>query len=349
MPKRSPGCNCCDDAASNFCCNNLSTIPENWIESLTLGQEGFHFGPGGVWSLVELVTTPIKVVPCDGYKMWLGVNVLRVFPCFTSNFDWEFGGVGTSLEGQWASTKFGPYDPLSVFDNIYQMQTDSDISFFYDTPPLTHIPQWWCDIPYGTTSPLHNSVRGPLAFKIFEAGGGAGTFLGTAPSGIPTLLSATTYEVYIGGIPGELHGEMEFRYPPVSSYCWPGGADCSWHAATLTSGEWVRSGYPTETQSGSSSWLYDSTYSFWYLNVPYTSSAGTGVWRLRDWAQPGYATTGTPGYGKVGVYHNSNSMPTDIFPIGSTCNGSISMTGSSGTGLSFTVSGGVGMTCSDGT
>lgn len=324
------GCGCCDGGVVGYCCGSVGPLVENYVDSLTLGQQTTS---GGSWSLVELVNTPLKIVPTDG-NLWtgslsIGSFVAKNFPCFAANFDFDFtSGIGTQLAGQWNATRFGLYSSFYA-DASFVMSQTNNMSFFFDSTIKANVPI------SGTTS---NAVRGPLYFKINTSG--AGSLPGTAPSGRQALLSSTTYEVNMGSA-SEPYGTLTFRNAPTAGYCWPTASACNWANATLASGQWIRSGQPTETQSGAASFLYDATYGFWYLNVPYTSTSGSGVWRLRD-----------GGSGEVDVYRNSNALPSESFDVPATCNGAISMTGinaGSGSVLSFTVSGSTACaSCNDG-
>lgn len=328
------GCGCCDGVVG-YCCGSVGPLVENYVDSLTLGQQSST----GVWSLVELVNTPLLLVPCDGYQ-WSGFPhngtlTARNFPCFAANFDHDFAsGSGSQLSGQWKTTRFGLYDPFSITGgNIYSMTTNAGMSLFFDTTIKANVPL------VGTSL---TAVRGELLFEI-NTSSGTGTLNGTAPSGIQNLLSSTTYKVKINDntANSQPYGVLTFRNAPTAGYCWPTASACNWANATLASGQWVRSGQPTETQSGAASFLYDITYKFWYLNVPYTSTSGSGVWRLRD-----------GGSGEVDVYRNSNALPSESFSVPATCNGAISMNGiSSGSAsvLSFNVSGSTACpSCNDG-
>lgn len=312
------GCGCCDGSVVGYCCGSVGPLVENYVDSLTLGKQS----SSGTWSLVELVSTPLLLVPCDGYQ-WVGSLYNgsfngRYFPCFAANFDYDFfSGIGSQLSGAWNTVNFGPYN----YGNSYAMSTNAGMSLFFDTTIQGNV-------PLVGTQPT--SVRGPLLFQI-NAGSGAGTLLGTPPSGRQALLSSTTFNVKINdGQSNQPYGILTLRNAPVARYCWPAGSPCNWANATLTNGQWVRSGQPTETQNGAASFMFDSTYNFWFLNVPYTSTSGSGVWRIREYGPNG----------GIYVYRNANALPTGSFTVPSGCNGSISMQETnqgSASVLSFTV------------
>ena len=325
-----PSCGC--NGIEGYCCGSVGPLVENYVDSLTLGKQS-QFGG---WSLVELVSTPLLIVPCDGSQwqgsLYAGSYVSRFFPCFAANYDYDSAsGTGTQLAGQWNTVNFGPYD-FNTLANTYSMSTNAGMSFFFDTSIRANVPL------VGTQL---TAVRGPLLFQI-NVLYGAGSLFGTPPSGRQALLSSTTFNVKVndGLSNNQPYGVLTLRNAPVAQYCWPAGSPCNWASATLTNGQWVRSGQPTETQNGAASFMFDSTYNFWYLNVPYTSTSGSGVWKIRE-------TTN----GIINVYRNASGLPSDAFTVPSTCNGAISMnSNSNGTNsvLSFTVSNSTACDCDDG-
>lgn len=333
------GCGCCD-GISGYCCGYVGPLVENYVDSLTLAKQSST----GSWSLVELVSTPLLLVPTDGYQ-WLGSLSQgsyygRDFPCFAANFDFDFNSAsGTQLSGAWdTSVFFGAYDPFfsqNAGRNQLAMTQSAGMSVFFGTFINANVPL------LGATG---TAIRGPLLFQI-GAGSGTGTLQGTAPSGRQSLLSSTTFSVKVND-PSVMNGPwgvLTFRNPFIARYCWPIASPCNWANATLTNGEWVRTGQPTETQSGSASFMYDLNYSFWYLNVPYTSSSGSGVWRIQE--------SGTNG--GINVYRNANALPLNgSFTVPNGCNGTISMQETnqgSASVLSFTVANSTACeSCNDG-
>ncbi len=334
------GCGCCDGSTVvGYCCGSVGPLVENYVDSLTLGQQS----SSGNWSLVELVSTPLLLVPSDGYQ-WLGSLYngsfyARDFPCFAANFDFDFtSGIGTQLSGAWdTSIFFGPWDPFfsqNAGRNVLGMNS-AGMSLFFGTSISGNVPL----VGASTTS-----VRGPLLFQI-SASSGTGSLQGTSPSGRQSLLSSTTFNVKVndGGTNNQPYGVLTLRNALIARYCWPFESPCNWANATLTNGQWARTGQSTETQSGTASFMYDLANSFWYLNVPYTSSSGSGVWKIRE--------SGTNG--GIDVYRNSNSLPLNgSFTVPSGCNGTISMQETnqgSASVLSFTVANSTACeSCNDG-
>lgn len=338
------GCGCCGDGdglGGGYCCNQLGPRFTNFVTSLKLGSEDAN----GNWSLVELVAEPIEHQPLGNNgsaahwrgDMQTGAYIQPNFPCYTRNFYTCFipgsGFTWCQLPGAWNTTRFGDYVALQSRQR-YQMTQQSQ--FLYTWPTVSDFSSHFdttieCNVPARSyfTSPV-----GPLLFKINTVGG-AGTIAGTPPSGWPSLLSQTTFDVKLNDplyLTGQPWGTITFAYPHIVSNCWPIGANCNWANATFTSGQWVKVGQPTQTQSGASSFQYDVANGVWYLSIPYTSSAGNGNWIFKPYSPASFQL--------IELYTSLNSPMVDLFKLPTTCNGFITMNGSTGSNsqLSFQVS-----------